>query len=762
MRFKMLGPLEVTSGGRSIVLGGVKQRAALGFLLLQPNQVVSTSQLLRALWSMEEAPTTARKILQNAIWGLRRALVPDSDLAAPATLRTQSPGYALQVDRERVDHHQFNQWVSEGRSRLAAGAPEEASLLLRDALALWRGPALSDLVEAGVLWPELTTLQDSRLGVQEDFFEAQLASGQHYAVLSDLEVMVGTEPLRERSCGQLMRALYRCGRQADALGVYSRLRSALVEDLGLEPSRELQLLQQAILTHDPSLQLPASATAALTRSTPAPAVAPVPPLVQAPFAERPEPAAIPRARTPAAPPEPGVWGRRRAGILLVRAELSPELEADSAYDVAAAFDGTTTLIRQATERFGGVFAGAMGGVSLCLFPAGSHRDDHAERAVSAALAIRDALAAAPGPGIQEAVALQGIDARAAVTTGEALIRIGRDETVPASVNGALLQECQALLSLVAQGEVQVCERTRTATDGLFDYLRVRGSQDSWQARRAVAPPITRPHAGHGAELELLAGLLEHCRRWRRPHRVVVRGASEAARTRVFTDLRERVGGSGPESAQVVCIGGSRAIGDGPHALHQRILAAYCGVSESDSSQVAGRKLDETVRRLAQDQDHANWLVPRLGPVLDPTTTPMRGFDTGEPLDACHQFIEAATRQRPLVLIHDTVHLVPRVMQEFLQAAERSGRSMPLLAVTGTRPEASDPHQSWTGDGHIFTTITLDVRQSPAPTPRSAVSRNLGAHPLWDTRELSERTRTAANTRAPEEVTAGTQVLSDRV
>lgn len=253
MWFRMLGPLEVISGGQPISLGGSKQRATLGYLLLHPNQTVPISKLLKALWSVEEAPMTARKILQNSIWSLRRKLVTGAE--APVALRTQPPGYSLDVALERVDLHLFHRWVREGRTRLEAGEPDAAATLLSDALELWRGPALADLTEVGLLWPELTTLQNMRLDVLEDVFEAQLACGRHYAVLGELESLVENEPLRERACGQLMRALYRCGRQSDALGVFSRLRAQLVEELGLEPSRELQQLQQAILTHDLALQL---------------------------------------------------------------------------------------------------------------------------------------------------------------------------------------------------------------------------------------------------------------------------------------------------------------------------------------------------------------------------------------------------------------------------------------------------------------------------------------------------------------------------
>ncbi|MEU9418210.1 AfsR/SARP family transcriptional regulator [Streptomyces sp. NPDC051000] len=245
------------SADQPVPLGGTKPRATLGYLLLQANQVVPTSQLLAALWSTDNAPVTARKILQNAVWGLRGMLNqcdPGFD-GAPAELVTRAPGYMIRVDPDHVDLHLFRRRVRQGRALLAGGTPHEAADRFCEALELWRGPVLSDLVETGTMWPELTAVQNTRLDVLEDYFEAKLRCGQHYAVLGELETTVEAEPLRERASGQLMLALYRCGRQADALGVYNRIRATLVEDLGLEPGHELRRLQQAILAHDPTLNL---------------------------------------------------------------------------------------------------------------------------------------------------------------------------------------------------------------------------------------------------------------------------------------------------------------------------------------------------------------------------------------------------------------------------------------------------------------------------------------------------------------------------
>ncbi|MEU6308045.1 AfsR/SARP family transcriptional regulator [Streptomyces chartreusis] len=156
MEFKVLGPLEVVSDGRSLPLGGVKQRAVLALLLLHANQVVATSQLLDALWPEDARPVTARKMVQNAVWGLRALLESGDDEArdgTPPQLLTRAPGYVLRLDPERLDATRFERAVAAGRARLDAGEAAEAAVLLGDALAEWRGSALSDLAEQGVEWP---------------------------------------------------------------------------------------------------------------------------------------------------------------------------------------------------------------------------------------------------------------------------------------------------------------------------------------------------------------------------------------------------------------------------------------------------------------------------------------------------------------------------------------------------------------------------------------------------------------------------------
>jgi DNA-binding SARP family transcriptional activator len=257
MQFSVLGSTEVTAGGVQLELGGVKQRAILGYLVLHANKVVPTSQILQAMWE-GNPPPTARKMVQNAVSAIRRMLASHAGPETP-TLRTHAPGYQLRIDPNTVDLYRFRALVLQGRAAITGGTPGHGVELLRNGLALWRGRALADLVETGICWSELAAIEDERLSALEDRLDAELACGRHREITPELEVLTATEPLRERLCLQFMLALYRSGRQADALRVYRRTREALIDGLGLEPGRELRELQQRILEHDAAIQVTAVA-----------------------------------------------------------------------------------------------------------------------------------------------------------------------------------------------------------------------------------------------------------------------------------------------------------------------------------------------------------------------------------------------------------------------------------------------------------------------------------------------------------------------
>src|SRR5919109_2135269 len=247
-QFSLLGPLAVTSNGEAVALGGQKRRALLAVLLLEANQVVSRDRLIDALWG-EEPPDTARNTIQVYVSQLRK-LLPEG------MLETVAPGYRLAVEPDSVDLFEFVRLSEEGRGALAAGDAAGAAETLRAALALWRGPPLADLAWEPFAQSEIVRLEELRLAALEDRIDADLALGRHGQLVSELEQLVAEHPLRERLRAQLMLALYRSGRQADALAVYQRARRTLVDELGIEPSETLRRLERAILAHDPSLNAP--------------------------------------------------------------------------------------------------------------------------------------------------------------------------------------------------------------------------------------------------------------------------------------------------------------------------------------------------------------------------------------------------------------------------------------------------------------------------------------------------------------------------
>ncbi|MEU3644238.1 BTAD domain-containing putative transcriptional regulator [Lentzea sp. NPDC034063] len=326
VEFAVLGPLQVRVDGREHRVGGFTRRATLGFLLLNAGRVVSISELTEALWP-EGPPPTARGILLNVVSALRKAGLD---------IVTRRPGYLLRVEPDRVDLHRFRAALA--RASTAPG-PERAASVLRDALALWRGPVLADLVADGVTWPALVEITHLRDAAVEDRFDAELACGRHREVIAELEAHAQDQPLRERLQGQLMLALYRSGRQADALAVFRTARARFAAELGIDPGPELVRLEQAILTQDPAL-----------------------------------------ATSPAQAPT--MLERKKVSVLVVRLELQG---ADEAADER--LETSVTQVLRHVEDLGGVTVTTLGSTVCAAFGAPVNREDDAERAVRAAFEI---------------------------------------------------------------------------------------------------------------------------------------------------------------------------------------------------------------------------------------------------------------------------------------------------------------------------------------------------------------------------------------
>src|SRR6266545_8108008 len=432
--FLLLGPLEARQAGRPLRLGSIKHRVLLAKLLLHANQVVSTDELIDTVWG-EQPPLTVRQSLQNHVASLRRAIEATGAPAnPPRTLRTRDPGYLLEVDPDQLDLHRFRRLVDEGRGTLDGGEATTALRLLHEALSLWRGPVLADVVATGAAWPELVGIDEERIAALEVRLEAELVLGRHLELIGELEALVRAHPLREHLHGQLMLALYRSGRQADALAAYRSARRILVDELGIEPSLRLQRLEQAVLAQDPVLELLGPAGAGDEPGTP-----------------RDE---VPAAREPIAAVEPGAAERKLVTVLFGEVdEPAADPGERDPEDVSNMLERHLERMHTEISGFGGVVEHAIGGTMMAVFGVPQTREDDPERAVRAALAIRDALTG-------------GVETRIAIATGEALVTPGGG---PMRVAGDLVTTCARLQQAAPTGSVLVSEATERATSRVISY-----------------------------------------------------------------------------------------------------------------------------------------------------------------------------------------------------------------------------------------------------------------------------------------------------
>jgi DNA-binding SARP family transcriptional activator len=255
VEIRLLGPFDVVAADRPIPLGGRRQQALLAILALRPGEVVPVGRLIEELWP-EGPPDSALGTLQAYVSRLRKSLRGDAGDANGEPIVYDHGGYRLDISKDQVDAHRFERLIEVGEHHSRAGNAEEAGTALRAALALWRGPALVDFAHEPFAQVEIARLEERRLGAIEGRIDADLECGRHAALVPELEALVAEQPHREAFRQQLMVALYRSGRQGEALDVYTDTRATLDADLGIEPTPELRKLQRAILRQDPALGTP--------------------------------------------------------------------------------------------------------------------------------------------------------------------------------------------------------------------------------------------------------------------------------------------------------------------------------------------------------------------------------------------------------------------------------------------------------------------------------------------------------------------------
>ena len=708
MQFFVLGPLRIQRKDESNTVAGIVQRASLGFLLLRPNKVVATTELIQVLWPGKQ-PVTARKMVQNAISALRGALVvDDGDRFAPALL-THVPGYVLQIDPSTIDLARFLALANQGQVELARGMPEPASGLLREALAMWRGRALADVVDQGIEWPDLQQLETERLRVVEDYVEAELRCGRHASVLNRLTTDVEQAPLRERLHGQLMLALYRSGRQVEALGVYRRLARRLLDEFGVTPGPELQELERSILNQEPSIAPPearAHAVAVANRPAPAQPDGPEPDSHQV---RGPAPTG---AEQDALELWPAVERRLLSAVLI---DMWPDGTELDLTDPREYFTEAAAVFADEAERNGGYVVGGEGwSILLQLYGVSAVREDDAARAIRAARSVWQRLSAR-NPRI-----------RVAVATGEALVQLPASPGDRPIVSGAILDRCFALLASGPRRPVSLCALTQELTGGLAD-----GSP-------RAADPADRlasvPFVGREREVAELVSTLVRTDRQGRPHLVTVLGDSGMGKTRLTTEFAQ-ISNRIRTQARVCTIPLRSVDADDGRTVLEMILWCLQAASAPGAADLTARLAGAIREAVVADQPPGmstlDYLAESLGGVIEAP----RSRAAQLILAACREVVWAAAEQDLIVLVLDDLQHAGDLLLDFLEGLVATSAPARLLVVTTARPNLLDHRPHWSGGLRRATTMTLDALN---PLPMTVLSRQLLGREHRDREDAAQR------------------------
>jgi predicted ATPase/DNA-binding SARP family transcriptional activator len=706
MEFRILGPVEASRDGQSLLPHGSRQQALLATLLLHANQVVSRTRLIDDVWG-EAPPETAMKMVHMYVSELRKLLEPDS-MAEGAwhVLVTRASGYMLRIEPDQLDAHRFARLIEEGRAALADERPAAALALLDEALALWRGPPLAGLADRPFAQIEAARLDALRLSAIEDRIEARLALEGGTALIGELEAFVAAHPLRERPRRQLMLALYRSGRQAEALDVYKRTRELLIDELGIEPSRALQELERAILRQEPSLDPP-------------PAESP-------PRKDGEEGIVAPAPREPAEV-------RKTVSVLVadlisVGKQLDPEARHRVMPQVFAE-------VSNAVERHGGRTERIAGQGIMAVFGVPTVHEDDALRAVRAAVDVREAVAVlnvdlARTWGVRIAV-------RAGVNTGEALASDGGSD--PTLVADETVEVAVRLGLAAPPGDILIGAETERLVRGAARAERFAGSESdangecSWRivTLNPLAPPVARradtPMVGRERELFELRHRFDRTLAESTSSLCTVLGPAGIGKSRVADEFLASL----EEQATVLsghCLSYGEAITFWPLAEVIR--------------QAAGASSREAINGLLAEERDGDLIAHRLAAAIGLTDA---AGSQEETFWATRKFFEALARARPLVVVFDDVQWAEPT---FLDLVEHvidwsSGRSILILALA--RPELLENRPLWAGGTPKSTVIRvepLSAQESEEliehllgearlpPRVRAEVARAAGGNPLF--------------------------------
>jgi DNA-binding SARP family transcriptional activator len=642
MDFHILGPIEVLDEGRVVALGGSRQRALLALMLLHANETLSTDRLIDELWG-EDATDGARRTVHVQISRLRKAITPAGGLREEreGTVVTRERGYELIVDPERLDAHRFERLLAECGQCLETGEFERAADGLQRALALWRGAPLSDVAYERFAQSEIQRLNELRAAALEQQIEADLALGRHADVVGRLPALIREHPYRERLRGQLMLALYRCDRQADALQAYQDARRDLVQGLGIEPGKRLRELEAAILAQDPQLS-------------------PAPPTRSPPREEAAAPT-VTRAR-------------RLVTVVVVNvagsAALAARLDPESMHDVLTRRAAVCTDV---VERHGGTIERFAGDLVVGTFGLRSLHEDDGLRAVRAALELQGAL-------VELGTVTVGIN------TGDVFVGPGnRGETF---AMGDTMHVAARLDESAGDGEILLGESTHLlVSDHVIAEplppLVVRGREAGVSAYRLLglrAEPTSRsagsPFVNRDRERAALRELLTRASAERSCRQVTVVGPAGIGKSRLAFELIREV-----RSEEKVVVGTCLSYGTG---ITFRPVADIV-------HQLTGGELESGVARLLEGEDEAELITRR---VLGAIGTPDESTPAVETFWAVRRLFEAAAREQPLVAIVDDIQWAEPMLLDLLESVVAFSSGSPIALVCLARPELLEKRPSW--------------------------------------------------------------------
>jgi DNA-binding SARP family transcriptional activator len=636
----ILGPFEVRVDETApVALGGVRQRAVLAILTVRANQVVSTDRLIDELWG-EQARPRAAHTLQVFVSRLRSGLG-----AGGSRLITRPPGYLFELDADELDAAVFERMITGARTSLAAGLVSEAEARLMQALALWRGAPLADFSYEPFAQATIARLEELHVSGREELIEARLALGRESEVISDLEFLIREQPFRERPRAQLMLALYRSGRQADALEAFQEARRALVEELAIEPGATLRELERAILRQDRALAGPVRAEAVDVTSglEGGPAVPFIGPIDQ------------------------GTTVRKTATVLVARVAVSGPADPEAA---RATVSRAYRRVQQAVSAHGGVHISGVGGEWVWVFGLPDVREDDALRAVRAASEIHTEIRNLLGEA-------SSLTARVGIATGEVVANR------PEDVFGDPLDRAIALSSKAADREVLVGDATRRLAPG---SVKVEACDEAgvWRLLEvteppAVAPGSERPMIGRVKEIELASAVFAQARDHQEPRLLTILGEAGIGKSRVAHELVRRL-----SNEATILRGRCLSYGEGIALwpLREAVMQAVGG----DSADAIRSILNDT-----GDADSvATVVAAALGAVAAERVVERIPW-------AFRRLFEALASAGPLVLVLEDVHWAAESLLELIDYLVDWMRA-PVMILCLARPELLESTPRW-GGGH---------------------------------------------------------------